>query len=147
MTRGQVAHLKRAFLADFAQTGNVYESCRTVGVGRSTVYHWQEMDDQFAAGWREAELTATEVLEAEARRRAASGVRRLKFDKGQPIINPETGEPYVELEYSDTLLIFLLKARAPEKYRDRFDVKHGGRVEHVALTAARGVLRVGGGDE
>ena len=61
---------------------------------------------------------ATEVLEAEARRRAVTGVRRLKFDKGQAIIDPETGEPYVELDYSDVLLIFLLKARAPEKYRE-----------------------------
>jgi hypothetical protein len=28
--------------------------------------------------------------------------------------------------YSDTLLIFLLKARRPEKFRDNVKVEHGG---------------------
>jgi hypothetical protein len=121
MTRGQTVRLKQAFLKDFAQTGNVTESCANVGIDRrATVYDWQELDDQFAAGWREAELIATEVLETEARRRAVDGQRRLKFDKnGQALIDPETERWYVENEKSDTLLIFLLKARAPEKYRDK----------------------------
>lgn len=119
MTRGQTVQLKRAFLAMFARTGNVTESCEAVGIDRrATVYDWQEMDDQFAAGWREAEIVAVERLEAEARRRAVDGERRLKFDKGQAILDPDTGEPYIEREKSDTLLIFLLKAHAPEKYRD-----------------------------
>jgi hypothetical protein len=30
------------------------------------------------------------------------------------------------LEYSDTLLIFLLKARRPAKYRERTIAEHGG---------------------
>ncbi len=125
MTRGQTAQLKKAFLQDFAKTGNVSESCLNVGIGRrATVYDWQELDDQFAAGWREAELVSTEVLEAEARRRAVTGVPRLKFDRGVAVTDPSTGEPYVENEYSDTLLIFLLKARAPEKYRERVQMQH-----------------------
>lgn len=32
--------------------------------------------------------------------------------------------PYVEHEYSDTLLIFLLKGVLPEKYRERAEIKH-----------------------
>lgn len=120
MTRGQTVHLKKAFLTNFARTGNVTESCENVGIERrATVYDWQELDDEFAAGWREAEVIAVERLETEARRRAVDGQRRLKFDKGTAIIDPDTGTPYIELEKSDTLLIFLLKAHAPEKYRDK----------------------------
>ena len=119
MTETQSARLKRRFLARFAETGNVTDACRAAGIKRRrVVYEWQERDDEFAAEYREAEIIATEVLEIEARRRAVEGLRRLKFDKGVAITDPETGEPYRELEYSDTLLIFLLKARAPEKYRD-----------------------------
>ena len=31
---------------------------------------------------------------------------------------------------SDTLLIFLLKARRPEKYKDRVSTEHSGTVQH-----------------
>lgn len=121
MTRGQTVHLKRAFLQDFAKTGNVSESCTNVGIDRrATVYDWQELDDQFAAGWREAELVATEVLETAARRRAVDGVTTTTpiFHQGEVIYEVE------ETKYSDTLLIFLLKARAPEKYRERVQMQH-----------------------
>lgn len=57
-------------------------------------------------------------MEEELHRRAVIGVKRKKFFQGQAIIDPETDEPYYEREYSDTLLIFRLKALRPEKYRD-----------------------------
>ena len=117
MTRGQSGQLKKAFLQDFARTGNVTESCENVGIeNRSTVYKWQEIDDQFAAGWRESEVKATEVLETEARCRAVDGTQKPIYQGGQLV-------GYVT-EKSDTLLIFLLKARAPEKYRDRVQMQH-----------------------
>ena len=117
MTRGQTVRLKKAFLEDFAQTGNVTESCENVGIERrATVYDWQEMDDQFAAAWREAELKATERLESEARRRATEGTQKPVYQSGQLV-------GFIT-EKSDTLLIFLLKARAPEKYRDRVQMQH-----------------------
>lgn len=40
--------------------------------------------------------------------------------------------------YSDTLLIFLLKAAKPEKYRDRYDIRHSGAADlEVAIAEAR----------
>lgn len=140
MTRGQTVQLKKAFLEDFAQTGNVSESCINVGIERrATVYDWQEMDDEFAAGWRESEIKATEVLETEARTRAVIGTQKPIYQGGQLV-------GFVT-EKSDTLLIFLLKARAPEKYRERHEVKHGGQIEHVGIEHARSVLRVAGGTD
>jgi hypothetical protein len=118
---GQITQLKKAFLQDFAQTGNISESSANVGIERKTVYNWKEHDNEFLVGFGEAEIKATECLETEARRRAVDGVMRLKFDKGVAIIDPRTNEPYLEAEKSDTLLIFLLKARNPAKYRDRYD--------------------------
>lgn len=119
VTRTQLTRLRARFLHHFRLTGNITTAAQATGVERKTIYNWQERDDKFAAAFREAEIEATERLEAEARRRAVDGVERLKFDRGQPVVDPFTGEPYREHEYSDTLLIFLLKARAPEKYADR----------------------------
>ena len=123
MTRRQSGRQQTRFLATFRKTGNVTQACGQTKTQRSTVYKWQEHDDAFAAAYRQAELEATELLEAEAHRRAVDGTRRLKFGKdGDALTDPETGELYVELQYSDALLMFLLKARAPEKYRERLDV-------------------------
>lgn len=113
----QTTHLKKAFLDAFKQAGNIALACRMTGTPRIDVYRWKEKDQDFAAAFSDAEMEAVEHLEAEALRRAVHGVQRLKFGaSGKPVIDPETGEPYRELDYSDTLLIFLLKARDPKKY-------------------------------
>ena len=53
-----------------------------------------------------------------------AGVRRLKFNKaGFPFTDPDTGEAYEERHSRDNLLMFRLKAKAPEKYRERHEVK------------------------
>ena len=122
MTRAQLAHLKKAFLDNFAEYGNITTAARQAGVGRRTIYGWQEHDDKFAAAFREAEIIATEVLEGEARRRAVEGVVTTTPNYYRGALVSET----IETKYSDTLLIFLLKARAPEKYRERVGLEHSG---------------------
>lgn len=123
VTRQQSQHLKRAFLKHFAEYGNVSAAAKAAGVERNTVYAWQERDDQFVAAFREAELVATEVLEHEARRRAVEGVENTKgiYDRQGNLMAEET-----ETKYSDTLLIFLLKARAPDKYRENRSIEVSG---------------------
>lgn len=127
-TERQSRHRKKRFLEHFAEYGNVSAAAQHAGIFRSTVYRWQEHDEQFAAAYREAEIQATEVLEAEARRRAVDGVTQETpiYFKGQAV------DTIIKTEYSDTLLIFLLKARAPEKYRDRHDITTGGQPFQVA---------------
>ncbi len=124
----QTAHRKKAFLEAFRRTGNVSQSAAAAGMERRTAYEWQEHDDVFALDYRQAEIEATELLEAEAHRRAVFGVTKYKgvYYKGNLI------EVVEEREYSDTLLIFLLKARAPEKYRERLDI-HAVVEPQVAL--------------
>lgn len=104
------------FLEAFAETGNVKEACATVGVGRSTVYERRIKDETFAVQWDEAEQTSHDTLEREAFRRAAEGTDKPVYQGGKLVGTVR--------EYSDTLLIFLLKARRPEKYRDnhRFEL-------------------------
>jgi hypothetical protein len=107
--------LKGHFLLALLERGIIAHAAEKVGVGRATVYRWQEQDPTFGAAMREARIEAGERLEAEAYRRADDGVKR-RF----PILyqGEQVGER-VERHYSDLLLIFLLKAIFPEKYRDR----------------------------
>lgn len=64
-------------------------------------------------------------MEREAYRRAVDGVEKGVYYKGDRIAT--------EHEYSDTLLIFMLKARAPEKYRENLKVDHSGSAD-VTIT-------------
>lgn len=118
----KTARWEKAFLAAFSKLAVVSYACDAARVNKTTVYHRRNNDPAFAALWDEAREAATDKLEREAERRAAQGLTRKKFtSKGQPVIDPETGEQYAEREYSDTLLIFLLKAARPEKYKDRHE--------------------------
>ena len=128
-----------AFLAALAEAGNVRLACDAAQIDRTTAYDLRKADQEFAAEWDRALEDAADLLEQEARRRAVDGVRRVKFDRGQPIMVPALGPdgapmlgpdgavimvPYAEHEYSDTLLIFLMKGGNPEKWRDRSEVRH-----------------------
>lgn len=136
MTRAQAAQLKKDFLDVFRLHGNISAACRAIGIGRRTVYDWQEQDDIFALGFREAEIESTERLEAEAYRRAHDGVVKTKgvYYLGARIADEEV------IDYSDTLLIFLLKARNREKYGDHARITNDTA---VSLEQAREVLGIG----
>ena len=129
----------KGFLSALSETGVVRSACDAAGIERSTAYDLRRADDTFAAEWDEALENAADLLEQEARRRAHKGIQRMKFDRGKPIMVPvlsaeglvlrdKNGDPemvpYVEHEYSDVLMMFLLKAARPEKYRERSETKH-----------------------
>ena len=101
-------------------------AAKAARVNRQHTYDYRAADPIFAAEWEQALEEAADHLELEARRRAHDGLMRKKFDKGQPVMDPATGEQYVEMEYSDTLLIFLLKGARPEKYRERTEMELKG---------------------
>jgi len=125
--RGVTGSLDRArerFLRWYAQSGNVTYAAKRAGVPRNTIYEWQEASDQFAAAFREADLKATEVLEREAWRRANEGVAEPVYQHGKLVGTIQ--------RYSDNLLMFLLRARAPERYRDRVDVSVAPIIKSVS---------------
>lgn len=113
---------KQTFLAHLRETGNVTLSARAVAIATMTLYDARKADPAFEAAWKTAIEEAIDVLEEEARRRAFTGVTRKKFHLGKPVFDPLTRKQYVEQEYSDLLLIFLLKAHRPAKYRERYEL-------------------------
>jgi hypothetical protein len=122
----------KAFLAVFAESGNVRLACEAAHIERSTAYRLRSSDVDFAAEWEQAQEQAADLLEQEARRRAHDGWDEPVFGSlGQ---GQGSGEIGTVRKYSDTLLIFLLKGVRPEKYRERADVKHSGHIDVSRLS-------------
>jgi hypothetical protein len=83
-------------------------AAKKCGINTSTVYRQKMKDPVFSAGWDEALKVALIKAEDELYRRAVKGWEEPVFYKGE-----ETG--HVQ-KFSDTCLIFFLKANNPEKY-------------------------------
>jgi hypothetical protein len=103
---------KPRFLEVFRSTGNVRLSADAAGIERSTPYVRAARDPTFAQAWAAAREDALDVLEAEARRRALAG--------------------------SDGLLMFLLRAHRPERYRETLDLHLELRAEAERIAAKVG---------
>ncbi len=114
-----------AFLTAFTEHATISAAATAIHINRHTHYNWLESDEGYAARFKEAEEGVTEALEAEARRRAQVGVEEPVHFQGKRVD--------VIRRYSDTLLIFLLKARRPDTYRERFDHQVHQRISLVQL--------------
>ncbi len=114
-----VTHPKKLrFLASFASTGNVVESARHAGIQRRTHYRWRDSDPDYAREFDLAKRQSLDIVESELYRRAVGGIRELVLYRGKPVRDPETNGFLYRHKYSDALLVVLLKALAPEKYRE-----------------------------
>lgn len=113
-----------AFLEALGKTGNVRLSCGHAQISRNSAYATRARDQGFAEQWDDAIDEAVDILEQECRRRAIQGVERERWVR---VGSDEDGRPkfkqVVEREFSDNLLMFLLKAHRPDKFRDNFDFK------------------------
>lgn len=119
-TRGRkLTDWRPVFLDALRECGIVRDACATAGIHRSTAYEERQRNDEFALGWADAEEDSTERMEREAYRRAAEGTVKPVFQGGEHVGDIR--------EYSDTLLIFMLKSRRPERYRDNHRVEHTGK--------------------
>jgi len=96
------AKRKKMFLEKLRKFETVTHAAEAAGVRRKTVYEWRKNDPEFARAIDEVFEDVTDELEKEAHRRAKDG--------------------------SDTLLIFLLKARRPAMYRENtLKLEHTGK--------------------
>ena len=108
--------MQAAFLTAFRVSCTVTQAATQAGVGRRTHYDWLKADPSYQAQFEDLEEEVTETLEREAIRRGSEGTLKPVFYQGKACDEIR--------EYSDTLLIFLLKARRPETYRERSDVNN-----------------------
>jgi hypothetical protein len=89
----------------------VAEAARAVGyTDTATLQRFRRNDEDFAEAWDLALESAAHVLEEEAIRRATEGVLEPVYYKGD-VAGYKTN-------YSDTLLMFILRGLKPGVYRD-----------------------------
>lgn len=96
---------KAAFLIEYEMRGSLSVAAKAAGIVRRTHYDWLEKDQEYAKNFAAAKTRAIDALETVAWDRAFEG--------------------------SDLLLIFLLKANNPAKYRDRYVPQTGEGEETV----------------
>lgn len=89
------------------------------GVSMPTVQRWR----------RDADESFREALE-DARERGTQHLEDAALERATDLERP-----------SDALLMFLLKARRPEVYRERLDVRATGKVERVKRVILQGEVR------
>ena len=102
------AEKRERFCGILADGSSVTAAAEAIGISRASLYNAREIDPDFAAAWNDAVERGTDTLEDEAVKRARNS--------------------------SDTLLIFLLKGRRPEKFKERFVAEHSGKIA-VQLSA------------
>lgn len=116
---------KRAFLAAYVRTASIVRAAQTAKIDRSDHYDWMKKDPAYAEAFDKSKDVAAQTLEDEAVRRAHQGCAKAVYHQGKRV--------GIVTEYSDTLLIFLLKGLRPEKYRERYEhsatIAHSGQVD------------------
>lgn len=106
-----VTRRKELMLKYLAEGWSVRHSCEKSGCTPPTLTEYRKRDPDFDAACSEAIEMGTDALEDTALMRARFGVDKPVFYQGE-----ECG---TIREYSDQLLMFLLKARRPEKFTER----------------------------
>jgi hypothetical protein len=133
-----------AFLKAYRITANITGAERACKLRPGTHHDWMQAKETiYRKAFLDIQAEMGQILEDEALRRAHEGVKRMQFYKGKPL---RQGRKIVyETEYSDQLLVLLLKGFLPEKYRERTTVEHSGSIDLVErLTAAKqrlGILK------
>ena len=114
---------REAFLRALADTGIVTVAAGVAGVTRARAYQVRKEDRAFAAAWDEAEEKAADALEGEAWHRAVVGVPEPLVSAGK-VVRDDDGQPITIRRYSDALHTLLLKARRPDRFKERSEVVH-----------------------
>lgn len=102
---------QQLFLDQIANGQSVRMAAEAAGVDIHTPYQWRRTNKTFAQSWRIAEEAGTDLIEEEAFRRAVVGVEKPVYRAGEVVGHVA--------DYSDSMLMFLLKARKPDRYGAR----------------------------
>jgi len=125
-------HWRSLFFDMLRKTGNVSAAARHAGRPRAYFYRLRKHDADFASDWDDALEEAADWLELEALRRAIDGTEEGRYFRGE-MIGTIT-------RYSDSLLMFLLKARRPAVFGNRHNRHQDPEFDEGKLDALRAEL-------
>lgn len=131
------AVVRDSFLENLADTGNVCEAARLVGINRMTAYGWRWSDEDYARRWDVALAVSREQLREKVIETAsAMGLAPrvpLLDQQGKPVLD-ENFEPVFVLDTSRVeprvLMKLMDKTMRDEVRRVEQHTLHGGKVSH-----------------
>ena len=106
---------KEAFVGMLGQVPNITAVCRLMNITTDNVLKARKKDPGFDKKVLNAINEGYDTLEEEARRRAVEGVFKPLYYQGFQVRDTDGNLSGVR-EYSDTLLMFLLKGYRPKKF-------------------------------
>jgi hypothetical protein len=106
--QGPYKRKKSSFLTALENGETVSSAATALNIKRSDLYCWRQQDPAFDAAWAQAWTSGADMLEEEAIRRAVEGTEKPVFRGGEIVGHVR--------DYSDSMLMFLLKARRPELF-------------------------------
>jgi hypothetical protein len=106
--------LQLKVLEEFVRCGAVGVAFQRFNISPSVHGRWMAVDDRYRELFKEARELLSDQMEAEAYRRAMKGIPVPVVSRGE-IVGETT-------QYSDSLLMFLMRAARPEKYRDNVHI-------------------------
>ncbi len=116
-----------AFLENFALHGIKSRAAKAVGVHVTTVDDERQRDEDFAVSYARAHEEAADVLETFAHKWATTGLderhEEITYDEDGKVAGKKVR---VTSNVSPALLIFMLKAMRPAKYRENLRVEQTG---------------------
>lgn len=102
---------QRGFLKAYTEELTIAGAIRVTGVDHTAHHYWMRSHGVYKRLFEDLREFVVEALEGEAFRRSYHGVTEAVFYQGE-VCGSKTN-------YSDTLLMFLLRAANPDKYRER----------------------------
>jgi hypothetical protein len=120
---------RQAFLAALRAGWTVTHAAERARRNKRRMYDLREVDEAFAAQWDAAIEEGTAVLEDELHRRALEGWEDMEFNGAGELVRRVRG-------YSPALLIFSLKARKPDTYRDNAAIAVAANVQNAITVQA-----------
>ncbi|WP_262694463.1 hypothetical protein [Kordiimonas aquimaris] len=127
---------QQTFLQSLTSGCSVRQAAEAAGVPHDVPHSWRERDTIFATAWVIAEEAGTDIIEEEAFRRAVNGVQKPVYRSGEVVGHVA--------DYSDTMLMFLLKARRPDRYgatsASSKTAKQGAGTDQLNLKGTRDAL-------
>ena len=122
---------QRAFLKAYGICGRVTEAAKLAHVERHRHSRWYKQNPEYRMAFDEQQEVLAQSLEDEAILRARDGVKRPVLYKGYPVKIGRSRKILYQTEYSDQLLITLLKRFRPALYRENVTTEHTGSIELI----------------
>lgn len=106
------------FFAEMARHGRITQAATAAGIDRGDAYKLRDANPEFAARWAHALDTYADTLEAAAHQRAVEGTDKGVYHQGVLMAT--------EKQYSDSLLLAMLKAKRKREYGDASKIELTG---------------------